>query len=170
MAIQAPVNGSEAYDLSLFEERPARTLEVVKPTPKAEKEQHRRHRRQSVLNTGVTLLVITAVCAVVAMMIFNRVKITEVNDQILQKQEELGILQSEGIRLSGELAAETAADKVEAYAAENGMQKIESSQMRYITVEEGDRLELAEDGEKGFFESIAAGIKDIFNWVAYLFE
>lgn len=170
MAIQNPVSGSEAYDLSLFEERSARSLEVVKPTPKVRKEQRKRHRRQSVLNLSVVLLVITAVCAVVAMMIFNRVRITEVNDQILKMQEELGILESEGIRLSGELAAEMSADKVEAYASENGMQKIDSSQMRYITVEEGDRLELADDGEKGFFESVAAGIADIFNWVAYLFE
>lgn len=170
MAMQTPVHGSEAYDLSLFEERPARSLKVVKPSKKEQKEQRRRQRRQSVLNVAVTMLVVTAVCAVVGLLIFNRVKITEINDQIIHQQEELEILESETIRLSNELAAQTSAEQVDAYAAANGMQKIDSYQMQYITVDAGDKLEMANNGEQGFFESIAAGITDFFHWVAYLFE
>lgn len=165
-----PTRGSEAYDLSLFEERPARSLRVVKPSRKALKEQRRRQRVQTVLNTAATLLVVTAICAVVGLMIFNRVRITEINDQIIQKQEELGILESETIRLSNELAAQTSAAEVDTYAAQNGMQKIEAYQLRYITVEAGDKLEVADNGEAGMFESIAAGVTDFFHWVAYLFE
>ena len=40
MAMQTPVHGTEAYDLSLFEERPAR-LKVVKPSKKVQKAQRR---------------------------------------------------------------------------------------------------------------------------------
>lgn len=170
MAMNTPIHGSEAYDLSLFEERPARSLKVVKPSAKAQREARRRQRIQTVLNTAVTLLVVTVVCAVVGLMIFNRVKITEINDQIIQKQEELGILQSESIRLSGELAAQTSAEQVDAYAAANGMQKIEGYQLQYITVDAGDKLEVADNGEQDFFESVAAGVTDFFHWVAYLFE
>ncbi len=170
MAMQTPVHGSEAYDLSLFEEHPARSLKVVKPSKKEQKEQRRRQRRQSVLNVAVTMLVVTAVCAVVGLLIFNRVKITEINDQIIHQQEELEILESETIRLSNELAAQTSAEQVDAYAAANGMQKIDSYQLQYITVDAGDKLEMANSGEQGFFESIAAGITDFFHWVAYLFE
>jgi hypothetical protein len=170
MAMTTPTRGSEAYDLSLFEERPARSLRVVKPSRKALKEQRRRQRVQTVLNTAATLLVVTAICAVVGLMIFNRVRITEINDQIIQKQEELGILESETIRLSNELAAQTSAAEVDTYAAQNGMQKIEAYQLRYITVEAGDKLEVADNGEAGMFESIAAGVTDFFHWVAYLFE
>lgn len=166
----SPTGGSEAYDLSLFEERPARELRVVKPSKQAVKEQRRRQRIQTVLNTAVTLLIAAMVCAVVGLMIFNRVKITEINDQIIQKQEELSILQSETIRLSNQLAAQTSAEQVDAYAAANGMQKIDAYQLRYITVDAGDRLEVADDGEKDFFESLAAGVTDFFHWVAYLFE
>jgi cell division protein FtsL len=170
MAMTTPTRGSEAYDLSLFEERPARSLRVVKPSRKALKEQRRRQRVQTVLNTAATLLVVTAICAVVGLMIFNRVRITEINDQIIQKQEELGILESETIRLSNELAAQTSAAEVDTYAAQNGMQKIEAYQLRYITVEAGDKPEVADNGEAGMFESIAAGVTDFFHWVAYLFE
>lgn len=170
MAITNPTRGTEAYDLSLFEERPARSLRVVKPSRKALQEKRRRQRIQTLLNTAITLLMVTAIGAVVGLMIFNRVQITEINDQIIQKQEELGILESESIRLSNQLAAQISAEQVDAYAAENGMQKIDAYQLRYITVEAGDKLEIADDGEKDFFESIAAGVTDFFHWVAYLFE
>lgn len=170
MATNPATHGSEAYDLSLFEERPARQLREVKPSPRALKESRRRRRIQTVMNTAVALVVITAVCAVVGLMIFDRVQITEVNDQILQKQEELAILESETIRLSNELAAQTSAEQVDAYAAANGMQKIEAHQLQYITVDAGDKLEVADDGETGFFAGIAAGISDFFRRVAYLFE
>lgn len=169
MAMQTPTRGTEAYDLSLFEERPAR-LKVMKPTKKAIREQRRRQRVQSVLNVAVTMLVVTAVCAVVGLMIFDRVKITEINDEIIQKQETLDILESETIRLSNELAAQTSAEQVDAYAAANGMQKIDSYQLQYITVEAGDKLEVADNGEQGLFETVAAGITDFFHWVTYLFE
>ena len=170
MAMQTPTHGSEAYDLSLFEERPARSLKVVKPSKKAVKEQRRHRRIQAFVNGAVTILVAVVVCAVVGIMIYDRVQITEINDQILQKQEELGILESEEIRLSNELASQTSAEQVDAYASENGMQKIDSYQLHYITVDAGDRLEVADDGEQDFFESIAAGIGNFFNWVAYLFD
>jgi len=169
MAMQAPVHGTEAYDLSLFEERPAR-LEVVGPTKKQQKVNRRAVRLQSIVNVAVTLLVTTAVCAVVALMIFNRVQITEINDEIIQKQETLDILESETVRLSNELATQTSAEQVDAYAAANGMQKIDNYQLQYITVEAGDKLEVADEGEEGFFETVAAGIGNFFHWVKYLFE
>ena len=169
MAMQAPVHGTEAYDLSLFEERPAR-LEVVGPTKKQQKVNRRAVRLQSIVNVAVTLLVTTAVCAVVALMIFNRVQITEINDEIIQKQETLNILESETIRLSNELATQTSAEQVDAYATANGMQKIDNYQLQYITVEAGDKLEVADEGEEGFFETVAAGIGNFFHWVKYLFE
>ncbi len=169
MAMQTPVHGTEAYDLSLFEERPAR-LKVVKPSKKAQKAQRRAARLQSIINVAVTLLVTTAVCAVVALMIFDRVQITEINDEIIQKQETLDILESETIRLSNELAAQTSAEQVDAYAAANGMQKIDNYQLQYITVEAGDKLEVTDDGDKGFFETVAAGVGDFFHWMKYLFE
>ena len=106
--MQTPVHGTEAYDLSLFEERPAR-LKEVKPSQKVQKARRRTARLQSIINVAVTLLVTTAVCAVVALMIFDRVQITEINDEIIQKQETLDILESETIRLSNELAAQTSA-------------------------------------------------------------
>ena len=169
MAMQSPVHGTEAYDLSLFEERPAR-LEVVKPTKKQQQANRRAVRLQSIVNVAVTLLVTTAVCAVVALMIFNRVQITEINDEIIQKQETLNILESETIRLSNELATQTSAEQVDTYAATNGMQKIDNYQLQYITVEAGDKLEIADSGEQGFFETVAAGVGDFFHWVKYLFE
>ena len=47
-------NGSEAYDLSLFEPREPK-LVALKPNKKAVKEARRRARIQSFLNTALTL-------------------------------------------------------------------------------------------------------------------
>lgn len=170
MAMQTPIHGSEAYDLSLFEERPAPKLREIKPSAKAIKEQRRRNRMQTVINTAVTILTVTAICAVVGLLIFNRVQITEVNDQIISQQKELEVLDSEMVRLSNELASRMSAQQVDAYATQNGMQKIDSYQLKYITVDAGDRLDVAEDGKMDFFESVSAGISDFFRYVAYLFE
>ena len=53
-------NGSEAYDLSLFEPREPK-LVALKPNKKAVKEARRHARIQSFLNTALTLLTAAAV-------------------------------------------------------------------------------------------------------------
>lgn len=170
MAMQTVTQGNAAYDLSLFEEKPRQNMTVVKPTKQAVRSQNRRTRLQTLINVATTLLVLVTVCAVVGLVIFNNVQITEINNEILQKQEELDILNSENIRLSNELASQISAEQVDEYAESHGMQKIDSYQLQYITVGGGDKLEVAESGETGFFESIGAGISAFFHWVAYLFE
>ena len=73
-------NGSEAYDLSLFEPREPK-LVALKPNKKAVKEARRRARIQSFLNTALTLLTAAAVVAVVGLLISSRVRLTELNSE-----------------------------------------------------------------------------------------
>ncbi len=73
-------NGSEAYDLSLFEPREPK-LVALKPNKKAVKEARRRARVQSFLNTALTLLTAAAVVAVVGLLISSRVRLTELNSE-----------------------------------------------------------------------------------------
>ncbi len=166
MAVQ---RGSEAYDLSLFEEKPAR-LVALKPSPKVQKQQKRRSRLHAFLNTVVVMAVSALVISFVGMMIYSRARITEINDSIIQKQEELKIIESETVRLTNELAARTSAEQVDGYAAENGMKKIESYQIRYISVGGGDKVEVPDSGDKSIFERIGDAVGDFFDWVTYLFK
>ncbi len=159
----ANLNGSEAYDLSLFEPREPK-LVALKPNKKAIKEAKRRTRIQSFLNTTLTLLSAAAVVAVVGLMIASRIRLTEMNSEISRKQAELNQVISETKRLESELASRTSAQSVEAYAKENGMQKMEPGQVAYITVEPMD-TESGENSqeETGFWESVWNTIVGFFS-------
>ena len=154
-------NGSEAYDLSLFEPQEPK-LVALKPNKKAVKEARRRARVQSFLNTALTLLTAAAVVAVVGLLISSRVRLTELNSEKSRKEAELNQVISETKRLESELAARTSAKSVEEYAKANGMQKMEPGQIAYITVEDAG-ADAGEDGtEPGFWESVWDAIAGFF--------
>lgn len=161
--------GSEAYDLSLFEPKRAEIV-PLKPNKKLEKAQQRRARVQSFLNAAVTLAVAAAVISVVAVMITNRVKLTEMNSTIAAQKQQLQILQSEHERLTTDLAAKTSAQSVEDYADATGMQDVESGQIAYITVDEGEATPQPEPQEKNLLEKAGDAIANFFSQLAYLFD
>ena len=162
-------HGSEAYDLSLFEPKEDKIIEL-KPNKKLEKVQKRRVKLQSMLNTALTLFVAAILVTVIGSMITTRVQLTEQNKVISQKQQELEELKSEYKQLNAELAAKTSAQSVDAYAKENGMQKVESGQIQYITVDGGDKVELADDGAQRWWEKIGSAVTNFFAQLAYLFN
>ena len=162
-------HGSEAYDLSLFEPKEDKIIEL-KPNKKLEKVQKRRVKLQSMLNTALTLFVAAILVTVIGSMITTRVQLTEQNKVISQKQQELEELKSEYKQLNAELAAKTSAQSVDAYAKENGMQKVESGQIQYITVDGGDKVELADDGAQSWWDKIGSAVTNFFAQLAYLFN
>lgn len=167
MAIQ---NGTEAYDLSLFETKPAKVVDL-KPNKKLQKAKQQKMVMQSILNTAATLCVAAVVVSVLGLMITSRVRMTELDTVINTKEEDLVVLQSEKIRLMDELASKTSTEEVEEYA-ENvlGMQKVESSQIIYISAESGDKVEMADAGNASIIETIGSAITKFFKQLVYLFE
>ena len=154
-------NGSEAYDLSLFEPREPK-LVALKPNKKAVKEAKRRARIQSFLNTTLTLLTGAVVVAVVGLLISSRVRLTELNSEKSRKEAELNQLINETKRLESELAARTSAQSVEEYAKANGMQKMEPGQVAYITVEDAGGAAGGDEADPGFWESVWDTIAGFF--------
>lgn len=158
--------GTEAYEMSLFEPKQAKIVEL-KPNKKQLKAQKRRTRIQKVLNVAAAAVVSAIVIGVVAFTLTSRAQLNEMNSLINQKQEDIQNLQEEYERLSTELASQTSTQAVEDYAVnELGMQKIESHQIQYITVEDGDKVEVNETDEPNVFQKIGGAISDFF---AYLF-
>lgn len=156
---------SEAYDLSLFEVK-SPDLHTVKSPEKEKKEAQRaqkaekKAKRGARLRTGAILLVFVGL---MVGMVISRIQLTELNDKITDAQEQLGILQSETSRLTNEIASNTSAESVDAYAQANGMSQAESYQIEYITVDGGDRIEVSESEPQNVFEQIGAAI---FGWGA----
>ena len=50
------------------------------------------------------------------------------------------------------------------------MQKVESGQIQYITVDGGDKVELADDGAQSWWEKIGSAVTNFFAQLAYLFN
>lgn len=146
------VRSSAAYDLSMFDTRSTPVV-ALEPNKKAKYAKKKRSRAQSVLNGIVTAALVSICLAAVLFFIVGRVKLTEMNSVINDLDEQLSILQSENVRLNGELCGIASADKIEEYAKKNGLKKVEANQIEYFTIEDGDRIEKTSKTE-GFLSSI----------------
>lgn len=162
--------GTEAYDLSLFEPKPAKIVEL-KPNKKMIKAQQKKAKIQSILNTLATLSVAAITVTVLGLMLASRVRMTELDSAINEREQQLVVLQSEKTRLTDELARKVSTQSVENYAQNTlGMQKMESYQIEYISVEDGDKVETAVENSGSILESIGSGISNFFSQLTYLFE
>ncbi|MDD2417883.1 MAG: hypothetical protein PHR24_06855 [Oscillospiraceae bacterium] len=162
--------GTEAYDLSLFEKRPAKIV-ALETNKKVQREKQRRNVIQSLLNTVATLCVAAIALSVVGMLIFSRIRLTEMDDKIKDIDKQLVVLKSEQIRLNDELSRKTSTKSVEEYAYnELGMQKIESSQIEYIASNNTDKAVIVEKEDKNVLEAAGSAIVNFFTGLAYLFE
>lgn len=162
--------GTEAYDLSLFEPKPAKIVEL-KPNKKLLKAQKKKAKIQAFLNTVATLCVAAVTVSVLGLMIASRVRMTELDSVINQREQRIVELQSEKTRLTDELARKVSTKSVEEYATNTlGMQKVEAYQIEYISVDDGDKVELADGGSDSILESIGSAVSNFFGQLAYLFE
>ena len=150
-----------AYDLSAFEERKTAVV-ALKPNKKAQRAETRRNRAQTVVNAVAMGLSVAAALTVVLLMIVSRVRLTQLNSQINAIDNEISILQSEDVRLKGEIAAITSPESVEEYAKSNGMIKVEPHQVRYFSVDDTDSAEIPTDENQNFLLSIWESITGLF--------
>mgnify|MGYP003306576951 CR=1 FL=1 len=120
---------------------------ALKNTKKVQEDTRRRTRRQSVLNLVVYLAVAALAIALVGYFITCNVRLTEMNKQIADGQAQLSALQSEQVRLQSQLAGLTSAERVNAYAQENGLLPVGSNQIYYIEAKEQDQVSLASEND-----------------------
>ncbi|MBQ2780674.1 MAG: hypothetical protein IJF42_03850 [Clostridia bacterium] len=153
-------NGSQAYDLSLFEPRKAKITNIA-PNKKQVKANRKRARAQAVLNTVAVFFAAALVICALGMLIVSQVQLTEMNQTVADLENELAILESEGKSLAHNLAAQTSNEQVEEYAKSHGMQQIESVQIDYFSVDNNDTTEAPVE-ETSWWE-------DLWNSVAHFF-
>ncbi len=139
-----------AYDFSAFE--PAKKRKAAKapaqphlvksrrPVRKT-KEQLMAERRASRLKV-LEFVVVAALCmAFIAPNIFSRVKVNELNGQVVAMSKQLNEMKSENTRLSMELKSKISVTNVQDYA-ENvlGMVKRDRYQVYYFDIESGNEI------------------------------
>ena len=131
-------NQNLAYDLSLFEPRPEKKLEEKKkPQPPT-------------LKSGLTpamvvkgALVTLIIAFAVGMMLYSRVQLTQIDDQINKETKQFNELKGDEIRLNVALDSRVSLKNVEDYATNTlGLRMREKYQVQYVTLSMGDKVEV----------------------------
>ena len=96
------------------------------------------------------------VVIVVGLIIHGQVQLTEVNHKITAAQKTLEEQQSLYTQLQMKVDASISTAVVEKYAKERlGMSKVANSQKEFISLSEGDKVEIASDSNDNVFDSVA---------------
>ena len=137
-------------------------LVELKNTKKVEADSRRRAHRQSVLNLMIYLAIAAAAVVVVGYFITCRVRLTEMNKTMAEKQSQYNALVSEEVRLKSEVAGKTGAEQVNAYVQENGLYPVNSNQIYYVEATAEDEVIIPQK-EVGWLERTWNAITDFFS-------
>lgn len=149
-----------AYDLSVFE--------PAQPNPKKEQQPIKKlDRRQSAkyISPVRSIALIVAVAVVTSFMVFSMIQLSELNDEIITSEDNLQTLQSESVRLDLKLNQMMSMSQLEESAESLGMVKINANNIEYITLSQGNVIEIPEDNNTTIFEKILTGFT---NFMEYL--
>ena len=151
-------NSNLAYDLSLFEtdedlERKKRAREKQR----AEQAKINISQKKSVGRNGsaIAAIAVVAFAAVIAFsLLYSKVQISEYTTMISETKNEIELAERENVRLNSELDSMYTLDNVENIASQElGLQKTQSSQITFITLNTEEMTEVAES-DPNIFVSI----------------
>lgn len=145
-----------AYDLTKYEDV------SVEKAPKI------RIRRQRAENTGsVPKLIATATAAGLLMgaVIYGKVENAAIHAEITAQTKYVQMLESENVRMQTEIEEKTALKSVESYAEDIlGMQKLDKSQIEYVSVSNGSVVDIPENDDN-IFVKIKNGVSDFLDYL-----
>lgn len=128
--------------------------EPLKKVEKKNSQQKKRESRKAAYNSAFILFFAAVMLGVLCLQISAGAKRYELSRQIASIEAKIEIAKSENVRLSSELNSITSIGKIDDYATKIlGMSKIESYQVEYIELSDGDRVIYSSD----------RGLLNIFN-------
>ena len=152
--------GNAAYDLSKYENAAPKLtdgekLKIVvrraKPKPTA----------------SAPKILITAVMAVLvlSLVVYPKVQQATVMSDINKLNDQVMILESENVRMQTAIESKSALKAVEDYAVDVlGMQKLDKSQIEYLSIENGNVIDIPEENEN-FFVKIKHSFEDFLEYL-----
>ena len=112
----------------------------------------------------VGFLFSAVVVAVVGMIIYSQVQLTELNQKISEAQETLENSQSEYTQMQMNVDAKYTTSIIEEYAQDNlGMTKANNSQKEFVDLSSGDKAKVVEKEDKSIFNTIVDWISSIWS-------
>lgn len=152
--------GNAAYDLSKYEnaapkltggEKSKIVVRRAKPKPTA----------------SAPKILITAVMAVLvlSLVVYPKVQQATVMSDINKLNDQVMILESENVRMQTAIESKSALKAVEDYAVDVlGMQKLDKSQIEYLSIENGNVIDIPEENEN-FFVKIKHSFEDFLEYL-----
>lgn len=162
------LSSNNAYDISVFEDENLENQDLHKKNkvvkiPKKKIEQAKRRKRNP-LKLTVSFLFSAIVVAVVGMIIYSQVQLTELNQKISEAQETLENSQSEYTQMQMNVDAKYTTSIIEEYAQDKlGMTKANSSQKEFVDLSSGDKAKIVEKEDKSIFDTIVDWISSIWS-------
>ncbi len=164
-------NSNLAYDLSLFD-----TDEALERR-RAEKEKQRKEaasikmsEKKSIGRNGsvlATLAAVTFVALIAFSILYSKVQISNYTSMISETKNEIEQVKRDNVRLNAELDSMYTLDNVEKIAAEElGLQKTQSSQITFITMNTEEMTEVA-DENTNIFISIKNWFYDVLDYLGF---
>ena len=162
------LSSNNAYDISVFEDENLENQDLHKKNkvvkiPKKKIEQAKRRKRNP-LKLTVGFLFSAVVVAVVGMIIYSQVQLTELNQKISEAQETLENSQSEYTQMQMNVDAKYTTSIIEEYAQDKlGMTKANNSQKEFVDLSSGDKDKVVEKEGKSIFDTIVDWISSIWS-------
>lgn len=122
----------------------------------------RRKRNFGRIALGVILGI--AVMAMIASIIHGQVRLTELNQEIIDARSELAEKQSVYTQLEMKVDSSVSTTVVENYAKDHlAMNKANNSQKEFVNLSDGDKAEVSMSEEKNIFERIGDALASIWS-------
>ena len=97
---------------------------------------------------------------------YSRAQLNELGAKVNSATKELEILKSENIRLQTELEDRISLKNVEEYATvELGMEKMDASQVEYVTLTSGNQVEITEESDSSVWQKIKNFFDDMMEYI-----
>jgi len=170
-----------AYDLRLFEDDVYASVtetrdkqdnkRTKRPEKKniehaAEKKRHKviKRRKNNFFMISAVVAFALAVVVVVGMIIHGQVQLTELNQQIANANRSLEEKQSLYTQIEMKVDASVSTAVVEDFAKKQlGMSKVANSQKEFVSLSQGDKVEITKSEDKGVIEALAEAISSLWS-------
>lgn len=145
-----------AYDLTKYED--------VAPE-KAPKIRVRRQRAEHVGSVPKLVVMTVAAGVLLGAVIYGKVENAAIHTEITKQTKYVEMLNSENVRMQSEMEEKTSLKSIEVYA-ENvlGMQKLDKSQIEYVSVSSGSVVDIPEN-EDNIFVRIKNTLSDFLEYI-----
>lgn len=112
-------------------------------------------------NSVIVFLACVFTLALLFAVIYGKVEVTAVYNEISAETKNVEMLQSENVRMKAELDARMSLKSVEEYAENNlGLTKLDKSQINYVRIQSENIVEIPET-EKDFFVKVKETFSNI---------